>query len=305
MGSYYLKRFLYSILTLFIIITIVFFMLRTVPGGPFSKEKPLPPKTEAKLEAQYGLDDPVYIQYFKYLGNLVRGDLGVSLKDPAYSVNQLLADGIQYTAKIGLLAAVVITVIGIPLGIISALRANTAVDYGSMFLATLGITIPSFVIGSLFILMAQYVEWIPVGGLDEPIAYVGPVIALSGYSLAFITRLTRSSMLEVVGQDYIRTARANGLSKRKVVFKHALKNSLIPVVTYTGPMIAALLTGSFVVEKIFVINGIGRFFTDSVSNRDYTLTMGVTIFYASFYIFMVLLVDIIYSLIDPRIKVSK
>jgi oligopeptide transport system permease protein len=172
-----------------------------------------------------------------------------------------------------------------------------------MILATVGITVPSFVVGSMFIIIAMYVEWMPVGGLDKfPVSYIGPVIALSGYSLSFVARLTRSSMLEVLRQDYIRTARANGISEFKVIFKHALKNGLIPVVTYVGPMIAALMTGSFVVERVFDIPGIGRFFTQSVTDRDYTLVIGVTIFYAAFYIIMVFLVDILYGVIDPRIK---
>jgi len=186
----------------------------------------------------------------------------------------------------------------------SALKSNTTIDYIVMVIATLGVTVPSFVVGSFFIYIAQKVSFIPVGGIETPIAFVGPVIALSGYSLAFVSRLTRSSMLEVLRQDYIRTAKANGISNFKVVFKHALKNGLIPVVTYIGPMIAALLTGSFVIEKIFVINGIGEYFTNSVTNRDYTLTIGITIFYATFYIIMVMIVDVLYSFIDPRIKVG-
>lgn len=304
MNRYYIKKVLSSIVTLFIVITVVFFMLRAIPGGPFTREKPLPEATRERLEEAYGLDKSLGEQYFIYIGNLLRGDLGPSFKKPAYSVNELLIAGVPQTAKVGGLAVIFIVVLGIPLGVISALKANTSIDYGVMIIATVGITVPSFVIGSLFILIAQYVDWIPVGGIDTPVAFIGPVVALSGYSLAFVSRLTRSSMLEVLRQDYIRTARANGLSEFKVIFKHALKNSLIPVVTYIGPMIAALMTGSFVVERIFVINGIGKYFTESVGARDYTLVIGVTIFYAAFYIFMVFLVDILYSVIDPRIKLS-
>jgi oligopeptide transport system permease protein len=279
-------------------------MLRAIPGGPFTREKPLPVATRERLEEAYGLNDPIIVQYFTYLKNLLQGDLGPSFRKPQYSVNELLITGIPQTAKIGGLAVVVVIVLGIPLGVISALKANTGIDYGVMIIATVGITVPSFVIGSLFILLAQFVDWIPVGGLDTPIAYVGPVVALSGYSLSFVTRLTRSSMLEVLRQDYIRTARANGLSEFKVIFKHALKNSLIPVLTYVGPMIAGLMTGSFVIERIFNINGIGRFFTESIGARDYTLVSGVTLFYAIFYILMVLLVDMLYSVVDPRIRFS-
>jgi oligopeptide transport system permease protein len=279
-------------------------MLRAIPGGPFTREKPLPEATRERLEEAYGLNEPLLVQYFTYMGNLFKGDLGPSFRKPQYTVNELLATGIPQTAKVGFIAVLFIVILGIPLGVISALKANTTIDYGVMVLATVGITVPSFVIGSLFILLAQNTAWIPVGGLDKPISYVGPVVALAGYSLAFVARLTRSSMLEVLRQDYIRTARAKGLSEYKVIFKHALKNSLIPVITYIGPMIAAIMTGSFVVEKIFVINGIGKYFTESIGARDYTLVIGVTLFYAVFYIIMVLLVDLAYSLIDPRIRIS-
>ncbi|PKK95395.1 MAG: peptide ABC transporter permease [Tenericutes bacterium HGW-Tenericutes-5] len=305
MNRYIIKKTLFSILTLLIVVTLVFFMLRAIPGGPFTREKPLPEATRERLEEAYGLNEPLLIQYFTYMGNLFTGDLGPSFRKPAYTVNELLATGIPQTAKIGLIAVIFIIVLGIPLGVISALKSNSAIDYGVMIIATIGITVPSFVIGSLFILLAQKVSWIPVGGLTTPITYVGPVVALAGYSLAFVSRLTRSSMLEVLRQDYIRTARAKGLSESKVIFKHALKNSLIPVITYIGPMIAALMTGSFVVERIFVINGIGKYFTESITARDYTLVIGVTLFYAVFYIIMVLLVDIAYSFIDPRIRMTK
>lgn len=304
MYRYIGKKVFSSVVTLLIVITVVFFMLRAIPGGPFTREKPLPVATLDRLEAAYGLDKPLVTQYFVYLGNLVQGDLGPSFNKPAYSVNELLSEGLPATAKVGGLAVIFVVILGIPLGVISALKSNTSIDYGVMIIATIGITVPSFVIGTLFILLAQYTSWIPVGGLKNPISFVGPVVALSGYSLSFVARLTRSSMLEVLRQDYIRTARANGISEFKVIFKHALKNSLIPVVTYIGPMIAGLMTGSFVVEKIFDINGIGAYFTESVSGRDYTLVIGVTIFYAVFYIFMVFLVDILYSVIDPRIKLE-
>jgi len=305
MHRYLIRKILFSILTLLIVVTLVFFMLRAIPGGPFTREKPLPEATRERLEEAYGLNEPLLVQYFTYMGNLFTGDLGPSFRKPAYSVNELLATGIPQTFQVGLLAVILIIFLGIPLGVISALKANTYVDYGVMIIATVGITVPSFVIGSLFILLAQNVSWIPVGGLTRPISYIGPVIALGGYSLAFVSRLTRSSMLEVLRQDYIRTARAKGLSESKVIFKHALKNGLIPVITYVGPMIAALMTGSFVVERIFVINGIGKYFTESIGARDYTLVIGVTLFYAVFYIIMVLLVDLAYSLIDPRIRLSK
>lgn len=304
MNKYLIKKIIFSFVTLLIVITLVFFMMRAIPGGPFTREKPLPEATRERIEEAYGLNEPLLLQYFKYMGNLFQGDLGPSFRKPAYSVNELLATGIPQTAKIGGLAVIFVVIIGIPLGVISALKANSSIDYGVMILATIGITVPSFVVGSLFILAAQNIDWMPVGGLDRPISYVGPVVALAGYSLAFVSRLTRSSMLEVLRQDYVRTARANGLSEFKVIYKHALKNSLIPVITYVGPMVAALMTGSFVIERIFVINGIGKYFTESIGARDYTLIIGVTLFYAIFYIIMVLLVDIAYSLLDPRIRLS-
>lgn len=304
MYSYIGKKILSSIVTLLIVITVVFFMLRAIPGGPFTREKPLPEATRERLEEAYGLDKPIVVQYFVYLGNLAKGDLGPSFNTPGYTVNDLLKEGIPQTFKVGGLAVIFIVSLGIPLGVISALKSNTYIDYGVMIIATIGITVPSFVIGTLFILAARDISWMPVGGIKTPVAFIGPVVALSGYSLSFVARLTRSSMLEVLRQDYIRTARANGISEFKVIFKHALKNSLIPVTTYIGPMIAALMTGSFVIEKIFVINGIGKYFTESVNSLDYTLVIGITIFYATFYIIMVFLVDILYSVIDPRIKMG-
>ncbi|MBE0601215.1 MAG: ABC transporter permease, partial [Firmicutes bacterium] len=185
-------------------------------------------------------------------------------------------------------------------------KQNRPIDYFVMFMATLGVTVPSFVVATLIIyVFSGLLGWLPTFGLDSPLGYIGPVIALSGYSLSFVARLTRSSMLEVLRQDYIRTARANGIRERKVMFKHAMKNALIPVITYVGPMIAAILTGSFVIEKIFVLPGIGRYFVESITNRDYTTIMGITVFYSAFYIVMVQLVDVAYALVDPRIKFAK
>lgn len=232
--------------------------------------------------------------------------LGPSYSKTGTSVNEMIESGFPVSAKIGLMATLLIIVIGIPFGIISALKQNQTIDYVVMVIATLGITVPSFVIATLFIyFFAGKLGWVPTFGLSTPASYVGPVLALAGYSLSFVTRLTRSSMLEVMRQDYIRTARANGLKEFSVIYKHAIKNALIPVVTYIGPMIAAILTGSFVIEKIFAINGIGRHFVESVSNRDYTTIMGITVFYAFFYLIMIFLVDIAYSLLDPRIKLKE
>lgn len=306
MGNYYVKRILSALLTLFLIATITFFMMHALPGGPFARERYLPEAIEAALNAKYNLDAPVIVQYADYMWGLVRFDLGPSFRHLGRTVEGLIAAGFPISARIGFLSVLAILIVGLPLGIISALKQNRPADYMVMFLATLGVTIPSFVIATIFLyLFAGVLGWVPSFGLSKPASYIGPVIALSGYSLSFVARLTRSSMLEVLSQDYIRTARANGIPEWKVLYKHALKNALIPVVTYVGPMIAAILTGSFVVEKIFAIGGLGRYFVESVSNQDYTMIMGTTIFYAGFYIVMVLLVDIAYSFIDPRIRLGK
>jgi oligopeptide transport system permease protein len=306
MIGYYIKRVLSAILTLFIIATLTFFMMRAIPGGPFTRERALPPQIIAQLNAKYNLDDPVIVQYLNYMKGIATFDLGPSFKELGLTVNDLIRQGFPGSMKVGLVAVILILALGIPIGIVSALKQNSLIDHAAMLMATLGVTIPSFVVATLYIyLVSSRVSWIPITGLSNPLAYIGPAIALSGYSLSFVARLTRSSMLEVLRQDYIRTARANGLSEFKVIGKHALKNALIPVVTYVGPMVAAILTGSFVVEGIFAINGIGRYFVESVSNRDYTVIVGMTVFYAALYIFMVLLVDVAYSLIDPRIKLGR
>ena len=289
-----------------LIATLTFAMMHSIPGGPFVREKAVPDEILKALNEKYNLDAPLYIQYLDYMKGLITFDLGPSYSKIGTTVNDLLEAGFPTSAKIGGLASILIVALGIPLGIISALKQNKPIDYFVMFMATLGVTIPSFVVATLIIyFFGGKLGWIPTFGLETWKGYIGPVIALSGYSLSFVSRLTRSSMLEVLRQDYIRTARANGLSEFKVVAKHAVKNALIPVVTYIGPMVAAILTGSFVIEKIFAVPGMGRYFIESIGNRDYTTIMGMTVFYAIFYIIMILLVDFAYSLIDPRIKLGK
>ncbi len=306
MRNYFLRRFIYSLFTIFLIATVTFFMMRSIPGGPFTRERPVPPEIMRALNAKYNLDAPLMVQYVDYMKGLVTFDLGPSFSKIGVSVNKLIVTGFPITARVGFLAVMLIIVLGVPVGIISALRQNRPIDYLVMFGATLGVTIPSFVLATLYIfLIAGKLGWAPTFGLKTPGSYIGPMIALSGYSLSFVARLTRSSMLEVLRQDYIRTARANGLRELAVIGKHAMKNALIPVITYLGPTIAALMTGSFVVERIFAIPGIGRYFVESVTNRDYTVIMGVTVLYAAFYVFMVYLVDVLYALIDPRIKFEK
>lgn len=303
MLKYSLKRVVSMFITLFIVSTITFMLMHAIPGGPFTSERNLTPEIEQALKEKYNLDAPLHEQYLDYMGNLVKGDLGVSYKKKGVTVNDIIAQTFPASAQIGVLAVIVILLLGIPLGIISALKQNTAIDYVIMIIATIGVTIPSFVIGTFIVyIFAGKLAWLPAGGLESWKGYIGPVIALAGFSIAYVARLTRSTMLEVLRQDYIRTARANGLSKWSVIGKHALKNALIPVVTYVGPMIASILTGSFVIEKIFAIPGMGKYFVESVTNRDYTVLMGITIFYAAIYIVMVFIVDIAYGFIDPRIK---
>lgn len=306
MFKYYVKRIIISIITILIIATVTFFMMKAIPGGPFTREKNLPDQIMKSLNEKYNLDAPIWVQYFDYMKGLVTLDLGPSFSKIGTSVNELIYEGFPASAQIGILASIVIIVLGIPLGVAAALKQNKPLDYFVMFLATFGITVPSFVLSTLIIyFFAGKLGWLPTFGNTQPLWVIGPVIALSGYSLSFVSRLTRSSMLEVLSQDYIRTARANGIREYKVIMKHAVKNAMIPVVTYIGPMIATILTGSFVVEKIFAIPGMGQYFVDSVTNRDYTTVMGMTVFYAVFYIIMILLVDMAYSFIDPRIRLGK
>ena len=306
MGNYIIKRLVIAFFTIFLIATITFFMMHAIPGGPFTRERPVPPEILRNLNEKYHLDDPLIKQYADYMVGLFTFDLGPSFSKIGVTVNELILGGIPASAKIGFFASLLIILIGIPFGIISALKQNKPIDYTVMFMATLGVTVPSFVIATLIIyFLAGKLRLLPTFGIDTPLGYVGPVIAITGFSLAVVTRLTRSSMLEVLRQDYIRTARANGISEYKVMMKHAIKNALIPVVTYLGPMIAAILTGSFVIERIFAIPGIGQYFVESITNRDYTTIMGITVFYAAFYVIMVLLVDLAYAFIDPRIKFTK
>ncbi len=294
------------LITLWFVVTITFFLMHSIPGGPFDlNEKALPPQVLEALNEKYHLNDPLYKQYFDYLKGVATFELGPSFSRPGITVNQLIEQGFPVSARLGGLAALVVISVGIPIGIISALKQNKWQDYVVTIFATLGVAVPGFVLGTLIVyVFSAKLDVLPAYGLDTWKHYIGPVITLSGFSLAFVSRLTRSSLLEVMQQDYIRTARAKGLPELTVIFKHALKNSLIPVITYMGPMIAAIMTGSFVTEKIFAVPGMGRHFVESVGNRDYTVLLGTTIFYAAFAIFMIFLVDIAYGMIDPRIKLG-
>ncbi len=295
------------ILTLFVITALTFVLMHSIPGGPFAGEKKLPDEILRALEAKYHLNDPLIKQFGDYMVGIFHGDFGPSFRVKGRSVTEIIVQGLPVTARVGVLAALLTLLIAVPLGVFSALKQNKWQDYTTMLLTTLGVTIPNFVIAILLIyVFCVSLGWFPVlsGKMTNPMTLVLPVVALSAYSLSFITRLTRSSMLDVTRQDYIRTARAKGLSEFRVIGKHALKNALIPVVTYMGPMLSGLLTGSFVIEQLFSIAGMGKFFVDSITNRDYTMIMGVTILDAALLIFLNFLVDIAYGFIDPRIKLT-
>lgn len=303
MTKYILKRIGMMLITLFMIVLLTFILMHSVPGGPFTTEKQVAPAVLKALEAKYHLDDPLWKQFVDYVKGLLTFELGPSFKFTGKTVNDFIENGFPFSATLGLITLAFVLLTALPMGIVAALRNGKWQDMVTMALATLGVTIPSFIIAPTLIYFFSYVlAWCPTYGVDKWQGYILPVIALGGYSISFLARLMRSSLLEVMGQDYIRTARAKGISEVRVVLKHALRNALIPVITVLGPTIANLLTGSFVIEKIFAIPGMGSYFVNSVTQRDYTTIMGMTVFYAAFLIVMVFVVDIFYCLIDPRIK---
>jgi len=305
MSAYIIKRVISAIVTLFLVATLTFFLMYLVPGGPFLSEKAPSQQTLKALEEKYGLDKPIGIQYVNYMKRLIRGDLGTSLKMRGQEVNDIIKTRFPVSAKIGLLAVVIAIFVGIPMGSVAALNRGKWFDRLIMFLSTMGIAIPGFVVATvLMFFFGVRLHILPTFGLTSPLHYILPVAALAFYPTAYISRLMRSSMLDVLGQDYMRTARAKGLSQFKSLFKHALRNAVLPVVTYLGPMLANILTGSFVVEKIFTIPGLGSQFVGSITDRDYPLIMGTTIFLAFLLITMNVIVDIAYKIIDPRIKLK-
>lgn len=299
------KRILLALLTIWVVITVTFFVTRMVPGGPFQAEKAISAEAKAALEAKYGLDKPLMVQYLTYLKDVVtKFDFGPSLKQRGLDVIDIIKEGMQTSVKLGLAAAFSALIIGVVLGSIAALRRNKLIDRVIMVITTAFVSMPSFIMGTLLLLaFAVNLQWLPANG-DASGGLVMPVITLALYPTAYITRLTRSSMLDVLGQDYIRTAKAKGVSPIKIIFGHALKNSLIPVITYFGPMLAYIVTGSLVVEKIFAVPGIGRAFVNSITNRDYTLIMGTTIILAILIVVMNLVGDILYKVVDPRISLE-
>lgn len=299
---YILKRILLALLTVWVVITVTFFVTRLVPGGPFMGEKAISPAAMQALEAKYGLDKPVGEQYVTYLKDVVtKFDFGPSLKQRGRDVIDVITDGMKVSAKLGLMAAFSALIVGTVFGSIAALNRNKLIDRIIMVITTAFVSMPSFIMGSLLLLgFAVKLQWFPANGATAE-GLILPVITLALYPMAYITRLTRSSMLDVLGQDYIRTAKAKGVSKFKIIFGHALKNSLIPVITYFGPMLAYIVTGSLVVEKIFAVPGIGRAFVNSITGRDYPLIMGTTIVLATLIVVMNLVSDILYKVVDPRI----
>jgi len=307
MFKYILKRLFASILTLWIMFTLTFFLMHLTPGSPFLGDGKITPEILANLEAKYGLDKPLLVQYKMYAINVLKGDLGESIKLAGQSVGEIIARKFPYSLKLGLFSSAIAIIFGTILGTISALKKNTAADRVIMFIVTVGIAVPSFVVATVsMVLFGVKLRLFPtVIHLDSLSSYILPGFALSFFPLSFITRLMRSSMLDVINQDYIRTARAKGLSEKIVIFKHGLRNGILPVVTYAGPMVAGVVTGSFVIESIFSIPGLGSSFVTSITAKDYPTVMGVTIFYGALLIFMNFMVDIIYRFVDPRINITK
>ncbi len=304
MFRFILKRLLGAIPTLFAIITIAFFLIRVAPGGPFDQERTIPPEIQANLNKVYHLDDPLIVQYGSYLKNILHGDFGPSFQYKDRTVTELIKIGFPVSLQLGLTAIFFAIIIGSTLGTIAALRQNTSTDYGVMGLAMTGIAVPNFVMAPLLVLLFSItLGWLPSGGWDEnwkqPIL---PIVVLALPQIAYISRMMRGSMIEVLHSNYIRTARAKGLSEKKVIIKHALRAAMLPIISYLGPATAAVITGSVVIEQIFGIPGVGRFFVQGSLNRDYTLVMGIVVFYGSLIILFNLLVDIVYSLLDPKVR---
>ena len=302
--SYLVKRLLMALLTIFLVIAITFFVMHAIPASPFSSEKAKSDAVIAALEAKYGFDKPVTVQFFNYLWSILHEDFGLSTGWVGNTVIDLIIGGFAYSARIGFTAGIIAIVLGVIFGSVAALQRGRALDKIIQVVTTALVSMPSFVMATILLLVfALQLGWLPSMG-NQPGGLVLPIISLSLYPMAYVTRLQRSSMLDVLGQDYIRTARAKGVSDWKVIFKHALKNTLTPVITYAGPMMAYILTGSMVVENIFSVPGLGRLFTNSMLRTDYMMIMGVTIFLATMIILMNFISDILYKVVDPRIDLT-
>lgn len=305
MVKYIVKRVILALVTIYLVATITFFLMNLVPGGPFVAEKSISAQAQQALKEKFGLDKPLLVQYKNYMINALHGDFGLSLKQRGREVTEIILSKFPVSARIGGMAVLVALILGIPMGCIAAMNRGKWIDDLIIVIATCGIAVPSFVLCTVgMYVFGVYLGWLPTFGLSSGINYILPVFALSFYPTAYIARLMRSSMLDVIGQDYIRTARAKGVSQVVSLFKHALRNAVLPIITYVGPLLAYTLTGSFIVEKIFVIPGLGGQFVSSIMNRDYTVIMGTTICLAALVIVMNTLVDIIYKVVDPRIQLN-
>ena len=305
MLKYILKRILLAIVTIWAVATLTFFLMNMVPGGPFLSEKAISPQATAALEAKYGLDKPLWQQYLTYMAGASHGDFGDSLKQRGRTVMDIITMKFPVSARVGGVSVLVALLLGVPLGCIAALKRGKFLDNLISVVSTCGIAVPSFVICTLLLyFFGVKLQILPTMGLTSWKHYIMPVMALAFYPTAYIMRLMRSSMLDVLGQDYMRTAKAKGLAGGKILFKHALRNAILPVITYVGPLLAYTVTGSFVVEKIFTIPGLGGEFITAINGRDYTLIMGTTIFLATLIILMNVVVDIVYKIVDPRIKLK-
>ncbi len=303
MLKYVVKRIILALITIFIVCLITFFTMNAIPGGPFSGEKAKSPEVQAVLERRFNLDKPVGTQFFLYMGNLLKGDFGISAKT-GRNISDTIGSKFSVSARMGFFAVLLAIFLGVVFGSIAALTRNHLPDRVIIFLSTLFTSLPSFVLGSFLLVIFSVKLGLVQAWSAEKQNLILPVLSLAAYPAAYITRLTKTSMLDVLGQDYVRTARAKGVAQIKVLFLHTLRNALIPVVTYVGPMIASVLTGSLVVEQIFTIGGLGAEFVTSITNRDYPMIMGVTIFLAVFMVTMNLITDIVYKLIDPRINLA-
>ncbi|MCQ2795325.1 MAG: ABC transporter permease [Bacilli bacterium] len=298
---YIVKRLILALVTVLVVVTVTFWAMQAIPGGPFNQEKAIDPSVIEQLNKLYGLDQPLFIQYLRYLGNALVWNFGVSLKVKNTLIMDLIGQNLPYSLATGLSAAALAIIIGIILGSTAALKHNKAADRTIMVLSTASVAMPSFVIATLFTwLFADTLGLIQIGG-DSWVCYILPIVTISLSPMCYITRLTRSSTLDVLGADYIRTAQAKGVSRKRILFKHALRNSVTPVITYAGPMIAYIITGSIVVEQIFNLKGLGRMFVNSISARDYPQVMGTTVFLTFLMVIMVLVSDILYKIVNPRV----
>lgn len=305
MFRYTLRRTGYMLITLWVIITLTFFMMHLLPGDPFSDIEKMTPEVRAKLMAKYGLDQPLPMQYLKYLGNIVQGDLGSSYKSSNRDVNDIIAAHFPVSARIGLQAVVFGLVVGLTLGIIAAMRQNTWVDYMAILIAIIGVSIPNFVVATLLsYFVGVKLDLFPPAGWGTFAHTIMPSFALSLNMLALFARMMRASMLDVIGQDYMRTAKAKGLTDLQVTFKHMIRNAILPIITILGPLLIAIITGTIIIEQIFIIPGLGKYYVQSIYLNDYAVTLGLTIFYSTMLVVSMFVVDLLYGVIDPRIRVA-